>query len=126
VQRLFRSAHDASLLLSPFQGTSDEKFFSCNIHSDTKRVDLNVKQDWLVNWRAAMKVADHTNSWSGSLFYNHPIWDKGLGLRNILLELSFDDFPPFEEKAQHSFGIVSVVPQNLSTRDKINCFYPRT
>lgn len=40
-------------------------------------------------------------------------------MRNILLELSFDDFPPFEQKAQHSFGIVSAVPQNLSTGDKI-------
>jgi hypothetical protein len=99
---------------------NNENFFSCNINSGAKRVDLNVKQDWLTNWRAAMKEADHTNSWSGSMFYNHPIWEKGLGLRNILLELSFDDFPPFEEKSQHSFGIVSVVPQNLSTQDKIN------
>ena len=56
-----------------------------------------------------MKVSIHTSS---SIIHN---LGEQESMRNVLVELSVDWFPPFKDDANTSFGLIAAVPIGLET-----------
>ena len=56
--------------------------------------------------------------WHGRRFFEHPIWKKTKSMRSLLMNVFFDNFPPFKQKSAYSIGVLSASVLNLSNEKR--------
>ena len=94
--------------LQPFKG-----LFSLNDN------EFEQADGWYEAWvRKMEEMLYQSEVWHGRRFFQHPIWTKSNSMRSLLMNVFFDNFPPFKQKYSYTIGLLSTSVLNLSNEKR--------